>query len=1700
MLGPVLKAIVFVATLVLLGFFGKLLWDNLQPRLPTAVYITNETNEKFSARFDTPAVFLEQSALSSENENRHLFPLRKLSEPTTRLGPSRDAAIFYLRGDLLLDPEQDLLISLNGSGTSQFDPSAWSPLGTRLAAICAAPVRTSDDDDKNPVNRVLFLDATTFTTEALDEPNPFTDSVQQIVDRMVEEEVAGADRLWVITSSDDRQRSWCAPEVGGSVFAYFSLRAMDGWAAPDDAEISLQQIFDYVQTSVARWAMDYRDSNQRPQIITASALSPAEVKVVYNGGSSRQPDFQMPEYYRTESANAWQRFAKAQKTHAWLPHQLAMIERRLVQLERARYSPVAENGRSQQIFRRLKLDAEDRLRRLPPIVPDTTPPISIQQLAPDQILGDDDGSSNYVDIWKDYLFPPPPKPVAEGETPNKAKDAPVPGPLKLLSRRDALQLVWKFWMMPEAAEGGPTKKHFAESIRLVESAVGSTGAVYQSADVPWNELQFLKLMVENVAWPESSGNGNAVASPAQAVLAAIRCRHDSDRLILGSDFFKPEHARVWPHVRSQFAALDQKRRDSEDLLIAGQVAESMSGFVELQDDFKSVANKIRTLIQINRTTDEAFRIVPVLRTFLANEIRYRKTSPETVSLLKDVKQIQNDAYACVRLLSRGEPSYDDLLPQFSELRSQLDGMKRLVRTRYESRLTSGERTASDVVFLGIEMLASSIPEWLADDSGNPSDESHREKIRSNVDRWISEQHRTMLEEWEAFHRLSPMPPQNETISLLDERKLVAELPAAGDSSLLGQLIPDGATGDGGLMVGRIRKRFSITGDLFGALFDTRNEPLDSRKSLTQWQRKLTALDFSLRNASHVAGWFESPLDVGGPLRAIDTIRLNLDRLDRSVHDLWGNGMVVDMMDNGVKPAFVLTASSIAAEIQSNVDSLSEFKNRSDVAQSLERGTPQFAVAGLAKSIGEDFDHALHLWDQIGSSSLARSPSMPADFNTAQPVTIVNRLETELSPQDLLSEPASDETVIGETNADNNASANENSQPNQVAATLNMATSLLVNRKPVRRRSLFPFTEEDPDLPSFEMSLERSALIEPFVFYRGHQLRTSYTIQPARQRVADVDLYESRHRKLKPGVAFLEVVNSSEDLGDIVFILDCSASMKRRVTGTSNETGGTVQETRFFFAREALKQAIRELGREKRFRFSVYAFGHRARFITRMVGGKRTLAETPRRKYRVNDNQGDHHPFDDCERLYAISSNDGAFSDDDDIGNIISKIDRCKPQGITPLYYSIKTAAQTEFDGSPENRKRTIIVLTDGKNQQTEGNPPSNKSLPIGKTMADLTTESQTATAVRKSGAQLFVARISETGRTAGTEQTALTQSGASKILSVNQDDSGSIADAILDAMGRNQFTLTRSGESNPEKFRIGGEPQIREQPGMYTVATLGVRTPDTFDVELDEGVSVRLENTAKGLRLARQSPPKFLGETVTCNLGAGIYEVGAVQITNERNVLAIGFRKTTNLAGSKSDNFGFRPQRVWAQVTDVTSGRRLAAFEPTWGKGQYPIAKLPLPPELVKSAGEIDVRVWIAPSIHDRGEPIADQSKENPIGIGETVIKGIPCVLTRDRSNNTSTVAIKKGDDPRDLFVNCPDFESFVQATKFVDGKLAETAFRFKVEENLATFSLSVLAREAYEAIMEDVSKTDDSKGISTDPVFGDEGSVWVSLKGIRLK
>ncbi len=194
-------------------------------------------------------------------------------------GPNGDMIAVFVTAHGIVDDQNDEPYLIVGDSSSD-DVATWVSLSELLSGI-KSKLETKDSRLRD-ARVLLFLDAcrggSIWDWGKLDQS--FTDRCREVAARVAPERIA------VIASCGDGQRSWWDPRRGQSLFGRAIVEALTGRADLDGNDmITVEEIAKYVSDQVATDARAIWSADQLPELLTASA---AEWKVI------RRPDAVAP--------------------------------------------------------------------------------------------------------------------------------------------------------------------------------------------------------------------------------------------------------------------------------------------------------------------------------------------------------------------------------------------------------------------------------------------------------------------------------------------------------------------------------------------------------------------------------------------------------------------------------------------------------------------------------------------------------------------------------------------------------------------------------------------------------------------------------------------------------------------------------------------------------------------------------------------------------------------------------------------------------------------------------------------------------------------------------------------------------------------------------------------------------------------------------------------------------------------------------------------------------------------------------------------------------------------------------------------------------------------------------------------------------------------------------------------------------------
>jgi len=444
--------------------------------------------------------------------------------------------------------------------------------------------------------------------------------------------------ILIVVSHGDGQRSWDAPELGGTVFGRAIADALQGEAdrtGNDDGEVSFQEFTRHVTRYVSSWVHFYRGEEQIPEVIHAKAAGgePVEFPLTYAGPrleptSKSFGRFKIDGQKLDKLTDLWKSHDELAKLQARrrFPVAFARLERLLTAMEPLLHA----GGAYAEAFDAYAAEAERLITN--EMKPENRPKIPATSFAINERINGTEFDSERILELQSWINRPQP----EGEVPRSMEPPVIPD-----ERRRA---AW-VWLLNR---GESCSK--AELQRAVTFAEGgeSSGLTQGSPNV---ESQFARML--NV-WPD--WGAAAVASQlARNVNSAIKCREIAEVAAAPVD----PRAQYWS--QSLVDQADTRRRLAEDQLYVGTpelLSQSQATFDQLLDADDQLMDAEQT-----GNYPDAVRIADEISHAFAVRDRALSEIPEVIRwLVDDAGRIQD-----AKKFKRLQKLLDDLSTLIEEL-------------------------------------------------------------------------------------------------------------------------------------------------------------------------------------------------------------------------------------------------------------------------------------------------------------------------------------------------------------------------------------------------------------------------------------------------------------------------------------------------------------------------------------------------------------------------------------------------------------------------------------------------------------------------------------------------------------------------------------------------------------------------------------------------------------------------------------------------------------------------------------------------------------------------------------------------------------------------------------------------------------------------------------------------------------------------
>ncbi|MCC6127138.1 MAG: VWA domain-containing protein [Pirellulales bacterium] len=1612
------------------GFVIWLLWTpkltpflavtavNYEYPLPPNAYAREDANRfrdlhgKAASGLDEKKVLL-YDAVDFESRAAGLKELRLKLEKAEPGGPAKNALAIYLSMHGAVNEEGEPC--LIPPDAPPLDSSKWlrvSELLEELKRIFAGNPKLRSEK----VKKLLILDANrmdlNWSIGLLG--NTFAERLPAVVK---DQNVPG---LVVLNSASPGQIGWAAPELRNSVFGYFLWRGLSGAARPGkNGEITLRDLFAYLNRNVKQWVSEKRADDQTPMLIPSDAV---DFPLVFDKSQDQEP---IPHADISGDARwdklrgLWDRHAKLKndgekRIPCDCPQEWEKVQQGLLRLEQlAQAGPTYEEQFTSQASR-----TEFELRGLENRAADSS--LAAYSLPLKAAFGQGPSAAEWIKLpppWKEPAKTeatataseakpavktegnekstenkpavkaeekdsakeaagkaqeksPENKPAAKAaakagdkNAPAPAKDAsdkkpaPEPPPPEPLrySYLAASAAAWN-WASQEPLD----RKMLSKILQFVEGGVDRPNA----GEAEFVETQFLRMLdkfLDAKVWEVSP----------QAVKQAIGAR------TMAETAAAPRDDRAFYGVFPQVDAGDALRREAEDRLFVGSAAalrEAEGKWNDAAGNYRRAEETAKIAAAGYRARDRAYGAVPYLaRWILSRTHRRSELDPQLVETAKTARRLA--------LLLDGEKAgsaADEIGVATAALEKQLDELEsayfkdcassegehkeklaRLLNVLAVPLVTGAQRNDYWKNCLKIAGASGRFKEAAPDGSTASAPADLADPYLAGLVFPDSRKHPLLLALAAASGEDDPFTA---SASAADEKKPLsaAELAAQG---------------------GRVRKLLNEEREICKKqLAETiRQAQIDQPRlaELNDIRRPLGAAERMVRAFAPLRGeslsWADPKLDPLHRLQNLDRHNLLLWQAWRTLQDFWGPSGPAE------PPYFELTAD---AYLKSAAELFPE-----DAAQK------EGAVCKRLESGREAARQGLEM---------------------EKPRTLVIDEEEASVPQSIVVS-AADGFPPGEAavflQAGDDSLFPVSSKPDLDAPDLRRIPKSLPNGGRPKGVSFWILNDG---------RLGETPRLGAAAYFRGFLRAREFYVNSS----AGWDALWVNKMPPKPSIA---VRGSTLKKSNLMFILDCSGSMSKMVRSGSSQEGPVRERTRFEVVRDALERILEWLAKSPdSYNVGLMLYAHRVRWIDEPRGSKtnfQIVMPDPKNpaEFIAPPPNFNVRPSFDVEMVLPP----GRFAKYE-CAAVKERLDALQPLGETPLYLSIIQALKA-LDAADPDAARHLIVLTDGGNAQFDRDNRQILSDPqLSKLLINLgDVEAAFAEPARKDvKMDVLGFDLDETNFASAEEK-----SSAQELMSFAKsrhhyypvNDLASLTGALEKTVGLLKYEVQRIGDGKfitSEPLDLNAICETIDRPGDYRVQLvergLSARIEAAkADVTVEGGEALELEVKENPLdgkrRLAHRRYEERLRDSADVSGGSDPRIRTVFLGAHLPEPTGGGARFFVSVQSADPERFSPRPLEVWAEITPVTpEGRPAAAPFIFYDRAVVPNRPVPVlefavprwPPE----TEDAEIRFWckFARTEPDRQGAVAELRGKN------LQLEGV--------ANVSFEVETKRGNKPADPF------------------------------------------------------------------------------------
>ncbi len=1475
-----------------------------------------------------------------ESNDDGLRRLRDQLDAVRPGGPGKDVVIVYLSIHGAVDAQGQPCLIPPGAA---IDSSHWLPVRELLQTLFVEdrPGRVPDH-----VRKLLVFDAgrirSNWGVGIL--YNAFAERLQEVVADLK------VPNLAVLNSTSPGQAAWASPDLGGSAFGHFFSQALQGAAdveqGNNDGKVSLQELSRYVAAHVRQWTMENRADAQTPMLMPADP----DMELVYARPTARtasSPPASAPDPRWDDVARLWLRHQELVRSRpyrlsplAWATFQHQLLRLEQLTLAGAAYDDEFRQTKTDLVVLADQLAAQAAPRRLPAFslplaarfgwwgaeevdrlqkqspwnksdAPAAAPPPV--ESKPDAQPATNGAEANAAARKEEPDAAAPPAKTAAERPGTKEPAAAAPATAPVAAPRydyyPAAAAAWA-WCLEDA-----TREHLDRVLTFL-SETDSRPA----ADVA--EIQFLRILLEQLDWQAA----------AECVPDALAVRRWAG--VAGAPAEPQVQYLIWPLVDLADAA---RRRGDDALLVGTPMAlnEADTHWTEAVGSEEKMAGYRWAVRAAERAAaavalrDRAWAAIPGLAQWALSGSRPSK-NPDGGGLRSLVLGVHALSDEIERAIRKGAAA-PELEAALTQVEAELAVWeKTLADENYRLRAMAGDDQGT---LRAIEDLLS-VP-LVSGDDRNRLREKYLRIARALLT--ATGGGSSQLTENAAAERtgagpqpLDPLLPSHEHLALtiLDRSSLESseEGAAARGTSR------DAAAGQGAARVTLSRdeqvKLLTAQGATVRSLLDTIRATASAQLAQTQHAVEQAAqspqpaatvragdsrADRLVRAAAPLLGrplWTDPRDEPSRQLAELDLRFLLGWQARRALDDFWGSGSdVPPPYFQTVAEAYLTAARDVGEPLGS---SSAEEKRLAEQTERLAQAAAQGIQTTSKDLLVDDLEPYL-----VQTTSAALAENLPAGVS-ALAVSFADGQPVPLSQPDQLQTPLGRLPV----------SVTANATSAQLSYALRNQVNLLQNRS-----------------------------LRTTVFYRGHAWRSEFFVQPAH----GLEIVYEPPRYPAPTVT---VFGQARQQASVVFILDCSGSMMRRLGGV--ETQGRLID----LARGTLEaMLLRLIGPDEPFRVGVLAYGHRCGWNPAPGRHTELVVPDPARPGQFVSAPPDFplHPNSDVQSLLPL----GAFSDRIR-RQLKTRLDALSAMGQTPLYFAIIQAIDAVRQEPQENRLH-VVAITDGFNDQTSGGPPDARK--FRKDVEDV------LAALGNRRVQLDIVGFDLVAKTSN-EQTSeqdvkalAARTGGAFHLAA---DPTSLLKALEKSLGLVQYTVqpvaaNPAAAPNPASaalVELGRSVTVEQPLGVkrnYRVALADLERPAAADIVLEGGEAIQLYLAADPQQRERRLVHRRYDRDLRAAADAVIdpiapnrrFFLGAH--LPERLGRAVQF--PVSIQNADAEQFSPRPVEAWVEVRprqpDRSLGPAYSFYDLTFDSDRPVPVSSCVAPAWPENAASAAIRLWL---------------------------------------------------------------------------------------------------------------------------------------------